>query len=124
MKFTDICFITHDVLKLRRFYESVFNVESEGDEVHSFLTIGGLGIAIYARSSAESDMGFDFTEAGTGLFTIGFTVDDADAEFQRISALDLCDVTPPQVWPWGATSFRVTDLDGNIIVIRSWPPQP
>ena len=123
MKFTDICLITEDVLNLRRFYESIFGVDSEGDSVHSSLNIYGLRLAIYAKSAAESDMGFDFTGAGTGLFTIGFTVDDADVDFQRISSLGLCDVTPPHVWPWGAKSFRFPDIDGNIIIIRSLPTQ-
>jgi len=124
MKFTDICLITENVLELRQFYESIFDVESEGDEVHSFLKIDDLDMAIYAKNAAESDMGFDFTGAGIGLFSIGFTVDDADVEFQRISALGLCDMTPPHVWPWGAKSFRFPDIDGNILVIRSWPTQP
>ena len=35
MKFTDVCFITNDVLRLRAFYEAVFGIQSEGDEIHS-----------------------------------------------------------------------------------------
>ena len=123
MEFTDICLITDDVVELTQFYESVFSVRSEGGEVHSVIKIGGLDIAVYARSAAESDMGFNFTGTGTGLFTIGFNVDDVDAEYARIVALGICAVTEPHVWPWGAKSFRFPDIDGNIIVIRSWPDQ-
>ena len=39
IQFTDICFITNDVMRLRAFYESVFGSKSEGDEVHSTLGI-------------------------------------------------------------------------------------
>ena len=41
-KFTDVCFITNDVLRLRAFYEEVFLVDAEGDEIHSGISIDGL----------------------------------------------------------------------------------
>ena len=121
MKFSDICLITRDVLKLAKFYETIFNVKSEGDAIHSFVNMAGLGLAIYSKNAAETDMGFDFTGSGTGLMTIGFNVDDVDAEYVRITALNICDVTTPHLWPWGAKSFRFKDTDGNIIIIRSMP---
>ncbi len=39
IQFTDICFITNDVLRLCAFYEAVFDVKAEGDEIHSGLSI-------------------------------------------------------------------------------------
>lgn len=42
IQFTDVCFITNDVLRLREFYEAVFGGKAEGDEIHSGLTIGGV----------------------------------------------------------------------------------
>lgn len=120
MKFTDICIITNDVLKAAEFYETVFNVRAEGDNIHSFINAAGLGIAMYDRSEAEQVMGFDFSHTGTGLITIGFDVDDVDAEYERIKALGIGGVTEPQVWPWGAKSFRFKDTDGNHIFFRSW----
>lgn len=41
-QFSDICFITEDVLRLCSFYESVFGGEAEGDEIHSSVTFNGL----------------------------------------------------------------------------------
>ena len=41
-QFTDVCFITNDVLRLRTFYEAVFDVEAEGDEIHSGISMDGL----------------------------------------------------------------------------------
>jgi uncharacterized glyoxalase superfamily protein PhnB len=121
MKFTDICIITEKVFDVAKFYETVFNTKAEGDHIHSFIHAPGLGIAIYDKSTAETDMGFNFTNTGTGLITIGFDVDDVDAEYERIKALNISSATEPQVWPWGAKSFRFKDIDGNIIVFRSWP---
>lgn len=36
LQFTDVCFITDDVLRLRTFYEVIFDVKAEGDEIHSY----------------------------------------------------------------------------------------
>jgi uncharacterized glyoxalase superfamily protein PhnB len=121
MKFTDIGIITKNVLDVAKFYETIFNTKAEGDHIHSFIHAPGLGIAIYDKKAAETDMGFDFTNSGTGLITIGFDVDDVDAEYERIKALNISSATEPQVWPWGAKSFRFKDIEGNIIFFRSWP---
>jgi predicted enzyme related to lactoylglutathione lyase len=123
MKFSDICLITDDVLRLAQFYETVFGGTVEGDATHAVVTASGLAIAIYRKSDAESVMGFDFSGAGRGLLTINFNADDADEECARIRSMGLFDVTEPTLWPWGAKSFRLFDSDGNIIVIRSRPKQ-
>lgn len=123
MKFTDICIITNNVLNVVKFYETIFNTKAEGDSIHSFINAADLGIAIYNKNDAEKVMGFDFSNTGTGLLTIGFNVDDVDAEYERIKELNICSVTEPQVWPWGAKSFRFMDIEGNYIVFRSWPTQ-
>ena len=34
-QFTDVCFITNDILRLRAFYEAIFDVKAEGNEIHS-----------------------------------------------------------------------------------------
>lgn len=119
MKFSDIFIITPDVAKLRAFYQKVFDCEAEGDEIHSFMTVAGLGLAIYKRNNAIKDMGFDLEDAGTGLLTIGFNVDDVHEAYKRIVSLGIDHVTEPVTWPWGATSFNFRDPDGNIIVMRS-----
>ena len=106
MKFTDICIITKNVLDVAKFYETIFNSKAEGDNIHSFINAAGLGIAIYDKNAAETVMGFDFSN-NTGLITIGFDVDDVDVEYERIKALNINSTTEPQLWPWGAKSFRL-----------------
>ena len=119
MIFNDICIITRNVPVLAKFYEAIFNAKAEGDNIHCFINAAGLKIAIYDKRAAETDMGFDFSGAGTGMITIGFNVDDVDVEYERIKKLNISGTTEPQLWPWGAKSFRFRDLDGNIIVFRS-----
>lgn len=121
MKFTDICIITKNVAGLASFYETVFEAKAEGDNIHSFINVAGLGIAIYDMNAAITDMKFDLTDAGTGLISIGFDVDDVDMEYSRVNDLKVSCLTKPQLWPWGAKSFRFYDPDGNIITFRSWP---
>jgi predicted enzyme related to lactoylglutathione lyase len=121
MNFTDICVITDNVPNAVRFYEAVFQTKAEGDSIHSYIHAPGLGIAIYNKQEAENMMGFDFTNSGTGMTTIGFDVEDADTEYERIKALNIGNVTKPQLWPWGAKSFRFPDTEGNILVFRSRP---
>lgn len=119
MIFTDICIITKDVSAVAKFYETIFNTKAVGDNIHSYISAAGLGIAIYDKKAAETDMGFNFSNTGTGLITIGFNVEDVDAEYERIKALNINSATEPQLWPWGAKSFRFKDIEGNIIVFRS-----
>lgn len=119
MKFTDICLVTKDVPAMVSFYETVFNVKADGDSIHSVVTAGGLSIAIYSKAAAETDMGFDFTGAGSGFLFIGFNVEDVDVQYVRIKRLSICNPTEPRVWPWGAKSFHFKDPDGNFITIRS-----
>ena len=120
MRFTDLALITPDVPTLARFYEAVFGAPAEGDVTHSVVRAAGLQLALYNRGAAQADMGFDFTGAGTGLLTIGFDVDDVNAEHERVRQLGVDGLTEPQLWPWGAKSFRFRDPDGNVIVFRSW----
>jgi len=121
MIFSDICIITNNVLDVAKFYETIFNSKAEGDNIHSFINAAGLGIAIFNKNAAETVMGFDFSNTGSGLITIGFDVDDVDAEYERIKALNINSATEPRLWPWGAKSFRFKDIEGNIIFFRSWP---
>jgi catechol 2,3-dioxygenase-like lactoylglutathione lyase family enzyme len=124
MKFTDICFITENVQRLARFYETVFQTKAEGDDMHSSLTTNGAVIAIYSKKAAETDMSFDFAKYwGSGNFTIGYNVDDVDGEYERLKSLNVDFETIPTTWPWGARSVHFRDPDGNIICFKSFPKQ-
>lgn len=118
MQFSDICLITKNVLALTAFYATIFKAQADGDNIHTTLTAAGLSIAIYDQTAAKEDMGFDFSDSGTGCITIGFQVDDIDSEYDRIRKLNVPHLTNPVTWPWGARSFRFQDLDGNILVFK------
>lgn len=120
MQFTDIALLTDDVLRLATFYEEIFGISIQKDYIHTTFSAGGLTIALYARSSAEEDMKFQFSKQdGTGYMTVGFNVDDVDAEYKRLRNLGVDFVSPPTEWPWGAKSMHFRDPDGNIICFRT-----
>jgi predicted enzyme related to lactoylglutathione lyase len=119
----EICLITDNVPRLVAFYEKVLQTTSEGNEIHSIININSGNFAIYSKSAAIQDMGFNFDQYdGTGRFTFGFSVEDVDIEFQRLKSLnmDIEFVVVPTTHPWGARTMHFRDPDGNIMFFRMW----
>jgi predicted enzyme related to lactoylglutathione lyase len=118
--FTDVCFITNDVLRLRAFYESVFSVQAEGDEIHSGISIDGLTLVFDHVSITDKNPAFHYiTAGGANHAIIGFNVKDADAEYRRMLSLGADMLNEPTTHPWGARSFQFRDPDGNILYFRT-----
>jgi predicted enzyme related to lactoylglutathione lyase len=124
IQFTDVCLITNDVLRLRAFYETVFGVKAEGDEIHSGLSIDGLTFVFDHVDIADENPTFRYISAGgANNVIVGFNVDDVDAEYQRLLPLGAQMLNEPKTHPWGARSFQFKDPDGNILNFRSWPKE-
>jgi len=118
MQFTDLCFVTKDVLQLRAFYESVFGGKAEGDEWHSTLGINGLNLIFMLERNSD----FYYESADNASNTIlSFNVDDVDVEYKRLLSLNVEILNEPKTHPWGARSFQIKDPDGNILNFRSFP---
>jgi predicted enzyme related to lactoylglutathione lyase len=121
-KFTDICFITNDVLRLRAFYETIFGTKAEGDEIHSGISLNGLTLVFDHVDIADENPVFRYIEAGgANNLIVGFNVDDVDAEYQRLLSLGAEMLNEPTTHPWGARSFQFKDPDGNILNFRTLP---
>jgi len=120
IRFTDICFITEDVMRLRAFYENVFGGEAQGDEIHSGLNAGGVAFVFDNVAGVKEDSAFHYVEAGcANNVIIGFDVDDVDAEYRRLWTLGVRMLCEPTTHPWGARSFQFRDPDGNILNFRT-----
>jgi uncharacterized glyoxalase superfamily protein PhnB len=52
---------------------------------------------------------------------IAFTVDDVDAEYERLKKFGIEIVTPPTIRPWGAKNMSFLDPDNNLITFRCFP---
>lgn len=120
VQFTDVCFITNDVLRLRAFYEAVFGGASEGDEWHSTLNVSGLHMVFLLERN--SDFYYDFAENGNNT-VLSFNVDNLDAEYERLQSLGAEMVNAPTTHPWGARSFQFRDPGGNILNFRGIPKE-
>jgi len=120
-QFTDICFISGDVLSLIKFYETVFGVKAseDGDEIHSGLNVGGLNISIDSARLTENTPFHYVSGASSDNTIVGFNVDDVDVEYARLLALGVTMLNEPTTHPWGARSFQFRDPDGNILNFRS-----
>ena len=115
MKLVGICLITNDVPALADFYAKVLGVKAEGDDVHAVLGTEGAGIAIFSTEGMEGMAPGSMQGAGRGSFTTMFEVEDVDAEYRRLKALNVEFVMLPTTHPWGARSFWFKDPDGNIV---------
>ena len=82
IQFTDVCFITEDVLRLRAFYEAVFDGTSEGNEIHSSLVMDGIQFTFDHVEPLQKTSAFRYVSAGgANNIIIGFNVEDADSEY-------------------------------------------
>lgn len=115
MKFSGICLVTQNVPVLAQFYTQVLNVQAEGDASHVELQTDGARLSIFSAAGMERMAPRSVQGAGYGSFTIGFEVDDVDAEYERLKRLGVAWVKLPASYPWGCRSVWFRDPDGNII---------
>lgn len=120
IRFSDICLVTEDVMRLRSFYASVFGGEAEGDDMHSTLELKGLTLTFDYSVPLRENPVFSYVTGGkSNNVIIGFDVDDVDTEYQRLLQLGVEMLNQPTTHPWGARSFQFKDPDGNILNFRS-----
>ncbi len=118
MKFEGICLLTTDVPRLAEFYSQVFGTEAAGDAGHSVLQVGGLGLAIWHPEGLEQRIEGYPLHGRRNCYSLMFSVEDLDAEYERIKRLNVEFTELPTVHPWGASSFAFVDPDGNQIDVH------
>jgi uncharacterized glyoxalase superfamily protein PhnB len=115
MKFTGICLITKDVLRLTEFYKKILGVNAEGNAAHIELYTKGAVLTIFSIEGMEQMAPNSMKGAGRGSITLGFEVEDVDKEYERIRAFNVEFIMLPTTHPWGTRSFWFRDPDGNIV---------
>lgn len=116
MKVGEVCLLTSDVIRLSSFYKTLFNIDnSSDDDVHQFIISGETTLTVY-NDGIERKINHH-------NICIAFTVDDVDAEFERLKALGVDIIDPPTMRPWGARNMSFLDPDNNLIVFRCFPEQ-
>ena len=118
MKFEGVCLLTTDVPRLAEFYAAVFATEAEGDDHHVVMQIGGLGLAIWHPEGLAQRIADYPSHVRRNCFSLMFSADDLDAEYERIKQLNVEFTELPTTHPWGAKSFAFVDPDGNNIDVH------
>lgn len=107
---------------VRAFYESVFGGKTEGNEIHSDISIAGFTLVFDHVDIAEENPAFHYVKAdGSNNLIVGFNVDEVDAEYERLLTLGAKILNLPTTHPWRARSFQFRYPDGNILNLRSIP---
>ncbi|HCJ56489.1 VOC family protein [Lutispora sp.] len=110
----EVCLETNDVIKMADFYRKILNIPSDcKDEVHQFIITEGTTLSIYNNGEAKNNQNQNIS--------IAFTVDDVDAEYERLLGLGIDIIDAPKLQPWGAKNMHFCDPDGNHIYFRSIP---
>ena len=113
MKIDEVCLLTEDVPRLARFYRGLLGVQGEDDNpVHQFVLTEETSLTIYNDGVHR--------EANLQNIQLAFTVDDVEAEADRVQALGAKIVSPPTEQPWGAKNMSFLDPDGNLVFLRSF----
>jgi predicted enzyme related to lactoylglutathione lyase len=114
MKIGEVGLLTADVIGLSNFYKKLLGVENENDDpTIQFILTEGTGLTIHNDGITR--------EGNHQNICLAFTVDDVDAEYERLKAWGVKINEPPTVRPWGAKNMIFEDTDGNRVIFRSLP---
>ncbi len=114
MKLGEVCLLTSDVVRLSDFYKALLGVDNgSNDSVHQFILSEETALTVYNDGTERPENHCNIR--------IAFTVEDVDAEFDRVKKLGAQIAEPPTQRPWGAKNMSFFDPDGNLITFRSFP---
>jgi predicted enzyme related to lactoylglutathione lyase len=112
MRIGEVCLLTNDVKRLANFYKRLLRVENSSDDpVHQFILTEETMLTVYNDGTVEN--------TNNRNISIAFTVEDLDAEHERLIAMGTQIIEGPMVRPWGARNLSFCDPDGNVVYFRS-----
>lgn len=112
MKIGEVCLLTNDVVRLADFYKRLLRVDNgSSDPVHQVILQKETALTVYNDGSAR--------KSGDRGICIAFTVEDLDAEHERLIGMGVRIIQGPAIRPWGARNMSFYDPDGNVVYFRS-----
>lgn len=109
----EVCLLTSDVVRLANFYKQLFCIDNGSDDaVHQFILSEETSFAIYNDGVEQKE--------NHQNICVAFTVEDVDAEFERLKDMNIEIVSPPTVRPWRAKNMSFLDPDNNLITFRTF----
>jgi predicted enzyme related to lactoylglutathione lyase len=122
MKLVQSRIVTDDVEGLAAFYARLVETPVALNEYYVEVPAGPMSVGFSKRRFTEYDEDSEAWPHGQprgGEIILDFQVDDVDAEYDRILALEVDWVMPPTTQPWGNRSMIFRDPAGNLINVFS-----
>ncbi len=116
MRIGEICFLTNDVVRLANFYKQLLRVDNHSDDATHQMVLGGdVQLAVYNDGTLKNNQNQNLC--------VAFTVDDVQAEYERLLQMGVEIIEKPTARPWGAVNMSFYDPDRNVIYLRSFPAE-
>ena len=114
MKIGEVCLNTNDVVRLANFYKQLLEIDNgSDDEIHQILICEETQFTIYNDGLPKDN--------NNQNISLAFTVNNIDAEYQKLLAMGVEVIEKPTHRPWGTVNMSFYDPDRNIIYFRSFP---
>ena len=116
MTLGEVCLLTDDVVRLADFYKMLLGVDNGSeDAVHQTILSRETMLTVYNDGESR--------ENGVQKMSLAFTSDDVVREYARLVKQGVRILEKPVTRPWGARNMSFYDPDGNVVYIRSLPPE-
>nr|WP_312291514.1 VOC family protein [Clostridium chromiireducens] len=113
MRIGEVGLLTNDVVKLANFYKLLLETENgSNDTVHQTILPEETMLTIYNDGSVKNNKNQNMC--------LAFTVNDIDAEYEKLVNLGVEIIEEPKLRPWGTKNMSFYDPDKNIIYFRSF----
>jgi len=116
--------MTDNVEKMAAFYADLVDTNVALNEYYVEIPAGAASVGISRHRFAGFRANEDPMCGAPGGVILDFQVDDADAHYQRITAMGVDWVMPPRTQPWGSRSMIFHDPDGHLINVFSRAIRP
>lgn len=115
MDFVSTRIITDDIARLVRFYENAGLQAKWFTDEFAELESPTCTLAVGTKRTMDMFFAGAATPGTNRAVILEFRVQDADAEFEKLKALNVDIVQAPTTQPWGNRSLLVRDPDGNLV---------
>lgn len=115
MDFVSTRIITDDIARLVRFYENAGLQAKWFTDEFAELASPTCTLAVGTKRTMDMFFAGAATPGTNRAVILEFRVQDADAEFEKLKALNVDIVQAPTTQPWGNRSLLVRDPDGNLV---------
>lgn len=113
MRIGEVCLLTNDVVKLADFYKALLGIDNDSnDTVHQTLLAEETMLTVYNDNSVKNN--------NNQNICLAFTVENVDAEYERLLKLGAEIIEKPTTRPWGARNMSFYDPDRNTVYLRSF----